>query len=77
MYPCLLYTSTYSVETLTCLWEHLCALEKEGKSLAEIILANSVKFYGYNSLEDAEKASREYAESQPVEFSFGCSNCGN
>ena len=67
---------TYSEETLTCLWNHLCTLEKEGKSLAEMILLNSVKFYGYDSLESAEKASREYAESQPIEISFGCSNCG-
>ena len=66
---------TYSERTLNALWHHLCALESEGKALARLVLENSVMHYGYNSLEQAESVMRKYAESQPVEFSFGCDNC--
>lgn len=68
---------TYSENTLNALWKHLCALEAEGKSLAKIILENSVTFYGYNDIDQAEEAMRKHAQSQPVEFSFGCDKCGN
>ena len=67
---------TYSEATLNALWKHICALEEEGQSLAKMILENSVKFYGYKSLEEAENAMRKHAESLPVEFSFGCENSG-
>lgn len=67
---------TYSEATLNALWNHVCALESEGKSLAKMILENSVKFYGYNSIEEGEAAMKKFAESQPIEFSFGCENCG-
>lgn len=66
---------TYSESTLNALWEHLCALEKEGKSLARAVLENSVMHYGYSSLEQAEAVMKKYAESQPVEYSFGCDDC--
>lgn len=66
---------TYSERTLRALWAHLCALEAEGKSLARIVLENSVMHYGYSSLEQAEAVTKKYSESQPVEFSFGCENC--
>jgi len=66
---------TYSEKTLTALWNHLCALEAEGKALARIILENSVMHYGYSSLEQAEAFMKKYAESQPIEFSYGCENC--
>lgn len=68
---------TYSENTLNALWKHLCALEAEGKSLAKIILENSVTFYGYKDIDQAEEAMKKHAESQPIEFSFGCGNCGN
>ena len=53
---------TYSLRTLKCLWEHFCRLEKEGKSLARIILEHTVEHYGYDSLEKAEEANRRHAE---------------
>lgn len=68
---------TYSEATLNALWKHLCNLESAGKSLAALILENSVKFYGYNSLAESEAAMRKHAESQKLEFSFGCDNCKN
>jgi hypothetical protein len=49
---------TYSIETLQALWEHLLALEEKGESLAEKILAGSVAYYGYASLEEAENGQK-------------------
>ncbi len=66
---------TYSLHTLKALWDHLCTLEKNGQSLARNILENSVMHYGYKTLDDAEKAQRKYAESLPIELSFGCESC--
>lgn len=66
---------TYSEKTLTALWNHLCRLEADGVALARLVLENSVMHYGYNSLEQAEAVMKKYAESQPVEFSYGCENC--
>lgn len=66
---------TYSEATLAALWAHLSTLEADGKSLARNILENSIMHYGYKSLEQAEESIRKYAESQPVELSFGCDNC--
>lgn len=45
---------TYSFNTLSCLWKHINDLKLTGVSLAKIILENSVKHYGYSSLEQAE-----------------------
>ena len=66
---------TYSERTLEALKEHVLALEKDGKSLARIILENTVRFYGYDSLETAETATRERADELEIEVSFGCSDC--
>jgi hypothetical protein len=49
---------TYSAATLEALWEHLLALEAKGESLAEKILAGSVAYYGYASLEEAENGQK-------------------
>ena len=49
---------TYSYETLRALREHLLALETNGESLAERILAGSVAYYGYASLEEAENGQK-------------------
>jgi hypothetical protein len=68
---------TYSEKTLALLLEHVRALEAEGVSLAAEMLKNSVRFYGYTSLEEAEAAQRKHAESQPVEWSLGCESCGD
>ena len=50
---------TYSERTLAGLKEHIFALEKSGGSLARTILENTVKFYGYETLDTAEKATKE------------------
>ena len=47
---------TYSYETLTALKKHIDTLRSQGLSLARLILENSVRHYGYESLEKAEKA---------------------
>ena len=66
---------TYSAVTLSRLREHLLALKSDSKSLAMMILENTVKFYGYDSLDSAEAATKAYAEKQGIEISFGCSSC--
>lgn len=63
---------TYSEKTLQSLLEHLVTLEKAGLSLAMHILENTVRHYGYATLESAETATRERIERQGIEISFGC-----
>ena len=66
---------TYSTRTLELLYQHLCSLEAQGISLAEKILEGSVCSYGYKSLDEAEKATRERAEAMGIQISYGCSRC--
>ena len=68
---------TYSTKTLKLLWAHMEKLEAEGLSLAKLILENSVRYYGYKDLEEAEAGMKKFAESQPIEFSFGCGCCSD
>ena len=49
---------TYSEATLASLKDHVLALEGEGISIARTILENTVRFYGYESLDDAEAAAK-------------------
>jgi hypothetical protein len=49
---------TYSIETLTELQKLLNTLNESGVSFARTILENTVNYYGYSSLEDAEKNCR-------------------
>jgi len=63
---------TYSEKTLAALKEHALALKEAGKSLAREILENTVKFYGYESLDAAEMATRERIDARGIEISFGC-----
>ena len=53
---------TYSGKTLSELKDHILALEKNGVCLARNILENTVGFFGYRSLDAAEKATRERIE---------------
>lgn len=46
--------STYSVNTLTLLWQETKAARENGESLLKQIITNEVLFYGYQSLEEAE-----------------------
>ena len=63
---------TYSEKTLTALKTHITELEKKGESLAYRILENTVKFYGYESLDKAEAATKERADKAGIEITFGC-----
>ncbi len=63
---------TYSEKTLRLLKNHLLALEKNGKSLARSILENSVKHYGYKTLEEAETATKFRIDQEGIKISFSC-----
>ena len=63
---------TYSAKTLSSLYDHIIALKDEGKSLAYMILENTVSYYGYKSLDEAEAVLRERSESRGAPFTFGC-----
>jgi hypothetical protein len=52
---------TYSTKTLTALRDHLLRLEKEGQMLARNIMENSVRHYGFKTLEEAEAAAKARA----------------
>ena len=47
---------TYSEATLKALYEHITQLATQNIMLAELILTDSVKHYGYKTLDDAEAA---------------------
>ena len=66
---------TYSTETLIALNDHVTSLETEGISLARIILENTVRFYGYETLDIAETAVKAQLEGQDSQVSFGCDSC--
>jgi len=53
---------TYSEGTLSKLLEYVEAYKKDGGSLARDITVNTVLFYGYESLEQAEAAMKERIE---------------
>jgi len=63
---------TYSENTLAALKEHITRLAESGESLARKILENTVSFYGYDSLDTAEAATKERVDKMGVEITFGC-----
>lgn len=63
---------TYSADTLTALKAHILALRAEGGSLSRDILENTVKFYGFPGLTEAEAATKERIDAIGIQFSFGC-----
>ncbi len=63
---------TYSAKTLGYLKAHLLALEKDGSSLARVILGNSAGHYGYKTLEEAEAAAKARVDGAGIQVSFGC-----
>ncbi len=63
---------TYSEETLKLLKNHLLSLENAGRSLARDILENSVRYYGYKTLEDAEAATKARIDKEGIKISYGC-----
>jgi hypothetical protein len=48
---------TYSEKTLSALKGHILSLADGGRSLARMIMENTVRLYGYQSLDSAESAS--------------------
>jgi hypothetical protein len=50
---------TYSERTLNKLLQHVLTMEGKGLSFARAVLENSVAFYGYKTLEDAEAAAKD------------------
>ena len=63
---------TYSSNTLAELKKHITTLENAGESLARRILEKTVKFYGYESLETAETATKERIDKAGIQVTFGC-----
>lgn len=63
---------TYSEKTLKYLKNHLLALELEGKFLAGDILENSVRHYGYKTLDEAETSTKARIDKEGIKISFGC-----
>ena len=55
--------ATYSVKTLGFYHDHISELDANGKNISEIVLEETVKRYGYNSLTEAN----EILKNQPVE----------
>lgn len=50
---------TYSPKTVELIYKQVKQAEEAGENLLERIIENEVKFYGYQSLEDAEKKQSE------------------
>ncbi|MCL2124981.1 MAG: DUF4125 family protein [Oscillospiraceae bacterium] len=67
---CELYT--YSEATLAALKKHIRALADAGGSLARMILENTVRYYGYESLDTAEAATKARVDKLGIQVSFGC-----
>jgi len=51
---------TYSEKTLAALKAHVLSLAGSGKTYAKTVLENTVRFYGYESLDDAEAVARNH-----------------
>lgn len=71
--------ATYSTKTLEAFKEHLLDLESQGVSLAERIQEESMRFYGFANLEEAEAFAIKRAQSLPIEVSLGvdCPLCND
>ena len=61
---------TYSKKTLESLKAHLLSLETAGQSLAKNILENSVRHYGYQTLEDAEAATKKRIDEAGIQVTI-------
>lgn len=71
---------TYSTKTLRALHKHMFELDSKGISLAKVILENTVKHYGYTSLEQAEEMTSLYvARMQAAQYAESCcdGDCGD
>ncbi len=50
--------ATYSVETVASYAQHVLRLQAEGRNICEMILENTVRMYGYDSVEQYEELAR-------------------
>lgn len=50
--------ATYSVDTVACYLQHIMKLKQQGKNICEMIMENTVKMYGYDSVEQYENRAR-------------------
>lgn len=53
---------TYSERTLSLIYQQIKAADQEGENLLERIVENEVRFYGYQSLQDAEQKQKTIQE---------------
>ena len=63
---------TYSGKTLDLLYSHALELEKAGVSISRRILENTVRFYGFGSLAQAEEITKTRADISGAPMVFGC-----
>ena len=47
--------ATYSVDTVACYLQYVMQLKQQGKNICEMIMENTVKMYGYESVEQYEQ----------------------
>lgn len=57
---------TYGIKTLRRSWDYFSKCKSEGLNIYEVVLKNTVKLYGYDSLQQAE----EDAEKRAVDINF-------
>lgn len=50
--------ATYSMHTLELFYNYLIQLDNDGQNYQRMIVENTIRAYGYQSLDEAEKASR-------------------
>lgn len=53
---------TYSLKTLKLIYEQVKEADRKGENLLQQIVENEVKFYGYQSLEEAEEKQKAVGE---------------
>jgi len=69
---------TYSAPTLRALLAEIERLEAEGKEFSRMVLENTVRGQGYETLADAERAMMEKVlREMNAEIGGGCCCCGN
>lgn len=63
---------TYSEKTLAALLAYVKDPERDGASMVKNIQENTIRFYGFDSLEQAEALAKSHAERPGTPMVFGC-----